>query len=137
MYGYVLRYSSTGLPTYSQGEDHTLIAYMLSIVGFLLEFSDMAQIRQLVGLALTGPITNIQSQGSEDPEKRVSEISRQLEFGESTSSSKDLSSVISVASNKSRQRNRITDGRGGSLREMRGRNKIDRTSGFGTKRREF
>jgi hypothetical protein len=133
----ILRYSSTGLPTYSQGEEHTLIAYMLSIVGFVLEFSDMAQVKQIVGLAVTGPITNITSEGSEDPKKRASAISRQLEFGESTSSSKGAASILALAENKNRQRGRMTGGRGGSLQEMRGKSKIDRTSRFNTGRRNI
>jgi len=38
------RVSVLGLPTYSQGDDHTLFAFMLSIVGFVLEFSDLRKI---------------------------------------------------------------------------------------------
>lgn len=35
------RISALGLPTYSQGDDHTLTAWMLCIVGFGLEWSDL------------------------------------------------------------------------------------------------
>jgi replicative DNA helicase len=39
----VERISVLGLPTYTQGDDHTMFAFMLSIVGFILEFSDLRQ----------------------------------------------------------------------------------------------
>ena len=134
----ILRYSSTGLPTYSQGEEHTLIAYMLSIVGFLLEFSDMAQIKTVIGMAITGPITNVKSSATESPEKRGAEISRQLDFAEDTSLNRDSSSIMAIAANKDRRRKMMEDGRGGSLQEMRGsRRTIDRTSGLNQRRRNI
>lgn len=37
----VERYSTTGLPTYSQGNEHALTAWMLSIVAFIIELSDL------------------------------------------------------------------------------------------------
>lgn len=37
----VEKYSKFGMPTYSQGFDHTLTAWMLSLVGFFLEMSDI------------------------------------------------------------------------------------------------
>lgn len=36
-------YGINGQPIYSQGEDHTLTAFMLSIMGFVLEMSDLTQ----------------------------------------------------------------------------------------------
>lgn len=40
----VERITSTGIPVYSQGEDHQLIAWMLAIFGITIEFSDISKI---------------------------------------------------------------------------------------------
>jgi len=90
----VLRYSSTGLPTYSQGEEHTLIAYMLSIVGFVLEFSDIRQIRSVMGMVFTGPISNQETNSSETSNRAVP-LPRGLDTGITTSDvKKDMSAVL-------------------------------------------
>jgi hypothetical protein len=40
----VEKISKSGMPTYSQGFEHTLTAWMLSIMGFFLEFSDVNRV---------------------------------------------------------------------------------------------
>lgn len=76
------RISALGLPTYSQGDDHTLTAWMLCIVGFGLEYSDLQT------KVVTHAIPRIVGQPGEgteiDPEKqehnqRLADSVRQLD----------------------------------------------------------
>lgn len=48
------RYTPTGAPQYSQDNDHTLTAWMLSLVAFVLEFSDLRRRNSYIRSRLVG-----------------------------------------------------------------------------------
>jgi len=47
----IIKYSPSGVPTYSQDYEHTLTAWMLAIMGHVLEFSDMKKIEYIMDVA--------------------------------------------------------------------------------------
>lgn len=107
------RYSSTGLPTYSQGEDHTLTAFMLAITGFILEFSDMRK-SQVVEAVL--PIGQKNMDGTpvpkEDENKDLAALVRQLDAGQgaSTRINNGNYSVVGIEARKDAVRRSISKG---------------------------
>ena len=47
----IVKYSPSGVPTYSQDYEHTLTAWMLCIMGHILEFSDIKKIEHVMDIA--------------------------------------------------------------------------------------
>lgn len=47
----IMRYAPSGMPTYSQDYEHTLTAWMLALMGHLLEFSDINQMNLVSNIA--------------------------------------------------------------------------------------
>ena len=134
----VLRYSSTGLPTYSQGEDHTLIAWMLSIVGFLLEFSDLRSYSTRYGMYFTGPLGE-GGPGQQDPERKydnLSEITRQLDM-DATSNKQGIASVLGIKGHQKDLRKRISRGDKRTIRRYYGASNINRGSSLGKRGRNL
>jgi hypothetical protein len=122
------RYSSSGQPTYSQGEDHSLIAYMLSITGFLLEFSDMKKDMTMKEQMLF--INKIDSEGKPVEKSKVSEelsaLVRQLGAGAPISQmNKNVASTISsIKSNNEFAKRKIAGGNRAALGEyLSGKNR--------------
>jgi len=54
----VVRYSASGKPVYSQGNEHTATAWMLSIFAMMMEFTSLARAFNVTG---TGSVTNLGS----------------------------------------------------------------------------
>ena len=52
----VEKFSKFGMPTYSQGFEHTLTAWMLSLVGFFMEMSDVNRVRSDLSVTYVGRI---------------------------------------------------------------------------------
>jgi len=50
----VVRQTALGQPMYSDNNDHTLVAWMLSILGATMEFSDMVKQNRVVSIGLAG-----------------------------------------------------------------------------------
>lgn len=75
------RISSNGLPTYSQGEDHTLTAWMLAITGFILEFSDLRRRSSHVVSRFVGQPGESIHESENHALVRVAESIRQLDKG--------------------------------------------------------
>lgn len=73
------KYSQNGQPIYSQEDDHTLSAFMLAIVGFLLEFSDVNQ-RKIDTRALVITPESEEGQTSQEADK-LQNVPRQLDAG--------------------------------------------------------
>lgn len=89
------RVSVLGLPTYTQGDDHTLFAFMLSIVGFILEFSDLRQVNYAVGGSFAA--SKDQQEKNLEANQRLSEVVRQLDVGVSkANAANDVSSTFSL-----------------------------------------
>ena len=82
----VERVSDTGRTTYSQGEEHTLTAYMLAVTGFALEFSDMRRSSIPIGFQ---HIRKMNEDGTAVAKDKVNEgiasVVRQLDAGETSS----------------------------------------------------
>lgn len=78
----VERVSVTGQPTYTQGDEHTLTAYMLAITGFILEFSDMRKSTSRIQIQ---QLEKRNEDGSpKDPDKKnkaIADLARQLDIG--------------------------------------------------------
>jgi hypothetical protein len=136
----ILRYSVTGLPTYSQGEDHTLIAYMLCIVGFLLEFSDLRSYRTHMGMMYTGPLGE-GGPSQRDPqrvEENLSAVARQLDAGTNQYAIKPgMAGVLGIRDNTSKLRNSIAKGDKKTTRRYFGASNINRGGSLGNDRRRF
>lgn len=47
----IMRYAPSGMPTYSQDYEHTLTAWMLALMGHLLEYSDINQMNLVSNIA--------------------------------------------------------------------------------------
>lgn len=92
------RVSVLGLPTYSQGDDHTLFAFMLSIVGFVLEFSDLRKItisNRMYGLGIGDGGTLKVTDKVTQQESLKGPVVRQLDAGAPKESfSRNMSSVF-------------------------------------------
>ena len=134
----IMRYSSTGLPTYSQGEEHTLIAYMLAIVGFLLEFSDLRSYSTKYGLYFTGPMGE-GGAGHQDPERKYDDlatVTRQLDM-DTLSHKKGLSSVLGIKSHQDNLRKRISKGDSKTIRRYFGTSNLNRGSSLGKRGRNL
>lgn len=57
-------YSTYGLPRYSQGQDHTLTAFMLACGGFVLSYGDFKNVpysRRIGGIAITSRPVSVES----------------------------------------------------------------------------
>jgi len=50
------KYSKYGDPTYSQGYEHTLTAWMLALTGFVLEMGDLRRVSYDLGVWFSGPM---------------------------------------------------------------------------------
>lgn len=89
------RMSVLGLPTYTQGDDHSMFAFMLSIIGFILEYSDLRRSNMSMALMTTRMSTGGILQ-EEDHQKSVRTPSvRQLDAGMGASAtSRDLISIF-------------------------------------------
>lgn len=72
------RISATGLPTYSQGEDHTLTAWMLCMVGFVMEFSDLRRKNSYVRSQMIGLPGEPMEKTKEGTYVRAAEMIRRL-----------------------------------------------------------
>jgi hypothetical protein len=129
------RVSSTGLPTFSQGEDHTLTAYMLCITGFILEFSDLTASR------VDAHIRPIQSDTKEkDNNEALANSLRQLDTGANASNTRlnPISSVFAVKAGADKVRKSIAKGNQESLRAHFSTKNINRHSGLSrSSRRKF
>lgn len=92
------RVSVLGLPTYSQGDDHTLFAFMLAIAGFVLEFSDLRKVnwsRAILATKMSGGGLVINSPDQEN--KKMADVVRQLDAGVNKNTAiKNISSVFSA-----------------------------------------
>jgi hypothetical protein len=87
--------SSLGAPRYSQGEEHTLTAWMLCIVGFGLELSDLRKRVNYIPPQSVGFIGQTVEASAEEVNKRLSAVSRQLDKGTPNSmENKGLSSIV-------------------------------------------
>lgn len=80
----VERVNDTGRVTYSQGEEHTLTAYMLAITGFMLEFSELKQAKMSIDFQ---HVHKKNEDGSYVEKEKVNEAAaeaaRQLDLGHS------------------------------------------------------
>jgi replicative DNA helicase len=75
------RVSSNGLPTYSQGNDHTLTAWMLALTGFVLEFSDLRKKNHYIPAQLVGHPGESKEESEHHGYVRLAENIRQLDRG--------------------------------------------------------
>jgi len=122
------RVSSLGLPTYSQGDDHTLTAYMLAITGFLLEFSDMR--RSNVDARIREVSPNRPDEENEF-DRRASEGIRQLDAGSSMfGKGRTAGSTFKAIADRANFRKRIAKGDRKALRRHFSRSNINRTAGL-------
>lgn len=114
-------YSSTGQPKYSQGEEHSLTAFMFSIVGFMLEFSDMKKNNSLNEQMLF--INKIDEEGKQVPKNKVSEelseLVRQLGAGKPASevNKSVLTTIQNIKSNSEFAKKKIAGGNRATLGE--------------------
>jgi len=117
------RISVLGLPTYTQGDDHTLFAFMLSIVGFIMQFSDLKQANHAVGGAFVA--TRDQASANAESNERLSQVVRQLDAGMSKSSlGGDISSVFTAKHYGSNLRKSIARGDKNTIRKYFGSQNI-------------
>jgi hypothetical protein len=68
-------YSVLGAPKYSQGQEHTLTALMIAVGGYLLDHSDLRQVRHLNEVAFAGGFGD----SSPPPEYQASDILKKIE----------------------------------------------------------
>lgn len=123
----VEKYGRDGQPIYSQGEDHTLIAWMLSVFALIMEFTDLAKITPTTRVAFTG------SGGGGDHDALGADLKKQkkaraqrlavkprwLEAGGSSPSLNRLSEHSNMQRAESNMRR---SGRGGTLPPARRKN---------------
>jgi len=118
------RISITGLPTYSQGEEHTLTAWMLSIAAFVVEMSDMkGKISHSFPIGIDSPILPVEVAPHGSPStqgERMAEASRTA--GLTDGDIRDARRDTSV------QRARIAFGDRKTIQKHYGRKLPDRTS---------
>jgi hypothetical protein len=69
----IVKYSPSGVPTYSQDYEHTLTAWMLCIMGHILEFSDIQKIEYVMDVAYSIGFSSDSDSGSSFPELQALE----------------------------------------------------------------
>jgi len=119
------RVSSTGLPSYSQGEDHSLTAWMLSIAAFVIELSDMKgrihiQTPMIMRNMLLPPTTD-----DAHPTKQgdlVATAARSFLLNNKNVDIRDARRIYS------RERSNIAKGDEKTIKKYFGRKSVDRTS---------
>jgi len=122
----VLRYSTLGLPTYSQGEDHTLVAYMLCIVGFILEFSDMRSLNIATSVYYNAPSLE------DSREDRLAQITRSLgPENESLNSTDALMSMLGGQKHTESLRNKMLKNGNAARSKYFSAKRISRNSSLG------
>jgi len=119
------RVSSTGLPTYSQGEEHTLTAWMLSIVAFTLELSDVRG-----RLAFNPPrITKSLNMPREDTPQitkqgqMLADAARNVGIAEEPKKSSEGGQIY-----RANERTSIAHGNKNTISKYYGKSNVDRTS---------
>ena len=127
--------SSTGLIRYSQGEDHTITAWMLCLVGFVIEMSDIVSPQQtrndIVFPEHVGPIGS--KTGTEielESNRRVSEVARGIDLG----IKKPNTTVQQISTARSNAKRDIARGDRKSISHHYGSSSINRTPGLGSGR---
>jgi hypothetical protein len=126
------RYSVLGAPTYSQGEEHTLTAWMLCLVAFGLEFSDLRKFNSIISpIAFVGqPGERITEDAEEEQNTRKASIARQLDRGMRNKQS-DMSSLIDAKKASTELISKISSGNKRAAKRYFGRTKINRNTSFG------
>jgi len=128
----VERISVLGLPTYSQGEDHTLTAFMLSIIGFIMQFSDMAKVNVSHAMrALNSPLVQEKSPENTGTAK-LAAITRQLDTGfKLRKGHNDLGSIFKARQAQENVRGAITRGERAAIQRHFGKHNINRKTDLG------
>jgi len=129
----VERISVLGRPTYSQGEEHTLTAFMLSIVAFTLEFSDMVRLNFSTKVALFSSANT--PKDADKKNEKMAEVTRQLDSGFNSKASMDMSTLFSASRAKKDLRKEISKGNNNAIRRHFGNKNIGRNSKFNNKGR--
>lgn len=131
------RISSLGLPTYTQGDDHTLFAYMLSIVGFVLEYTDLRRSNMSMSIAITRMSTGGLLQ-VEDHDRATKANVRQLDAGMSPGNmAKDMISTFKARKAVDALRRSMSEGNKAAIRKHFNSRNINRTGGLGKGRASF
>ena len=137
----VERVSVLGHPTYSHGDDHTLMAFLLSIVGFILEFSDMRKVtidRSILYARTVQPEKEHSRTEGEDPEgpvKGMSAAVRQLDAGKRLFSTVNkVPSAFGRPKDLSFIRKEISKGDRRTLNKHFSRSQINRKSNLGSRK---
>ena len=84
----IVKYSPTGVPTYSQDYEHTLTAWMLAIMGHVLEFSDMKKIEYIMDVAYSLGFGSDSDKDYEFPE--LARLDREIELEEAKTFQKQV-----------------------------------------------
>lgn len=129
----VERISVLGRPTYSQGEEHTLTAFMLSIVAFVLEFSDMTRINMTPRVASFSPPKSDKS--VEKKNDKMADVTRQLDAGFKSRPGLDMSTLFSSNKAKKDIKRQISKGNRDAIKRHFGIKNIGRNSNFRDKGR--
>lgn len=101
-------YSVHGLPKYSQGQDHTLTAYMVAIAGYILDYGDARKVQYTSNVGFAGEFGISESETADLPissneklRKEVAENERGLEKGSPLFGfSKDINSIYQQQINR-------------------------------------
>ena len=125
------RISSTGLPTYSQNEEHTLTAWMLSLAAFSLEMSDLRG-----KLPFSPPVM---TQSLAMPTESHGKISKQGEVLANAARNIDLDNSSDKKGAGDEKRISIAKGDTSIVSSYYSKRRVDRTSGiekrsFGSRR---
>jgi len=130
------RVSVLGLPTYSQGEDHTLTAFMLSIVAFVLEYSDMRKLSISRHIVTIDSPFNPQSETKETNPESLGEITRQLDAGykKINQITTDLSTIFGAKNAHESLRKALSNGDKTAIQRHFGMRNINRNSSLGNRK---
>ena len=116
------RVSTTGLPTYSQNEEHTLTAWMLSLAAFSLEMSDLRG-----KLPFSPPVM---TQSLAMPVETAGQISKQGEVLANAARNIDLDGVSDNKNTGNEKRISIAKGDTSVISSYYSKRRVDRTSGI-------
>ncbi len=131
------RVSSLGLPTYTQGDDHTLFAYMLSIIGFVMEYSDLRRNNMSMSVATTRMSTGGMLQ-VEDKDRAAPIAVRQLDAGMGpTAMARDMISIFKARRASEALRRAMSKGNKDALRKHFDVRNINRSGKLGGGRSSF
>jgi replicative DNA helicase len=125
------RISASGIPQYSQGQEHTLVAWMLSLVGFVLEMSDLMKGIKYIPILPVPPLGVPKDEAENHENVRLADTMRQLDTGVKLPRYNNMSSIAVAIKDGQKLKQAVRSGdRRAMISHFKG--KVSRNSDLGT-----